>query len=86
MKARPGREIGTCKTEKSVYDTIIYTKWGPMALETITSRKNTYIRHVRELAADAAYRREQGEYLCDGMKTLREAISFGARIDISSKK
>lgn len=52
-----------------------------MALETITSRKNTYIRHVRQLAGDAAYRREQGEYLCDGMKTLREAISFGARID-----
>lgn len=52
-----------------------------MALETITSRKNTYIRHVRELAADAAYRRTKGQYLCDGMKTLREALAFGAKID-----
>lgn len=52
-----------------------------MALETITSRKNAYIRHVRELAGDAAYRRTQGEYLCDGMKTLREALAFGAKIE-----
>ena len=51
-----------------------------MPVETITSRKNTYIRHVRLLASDGAYRREQGEYLCDGMKTLREALAFGARV------
>lgn len=49
-------------------------------MEKITSRKNEYIRHVRLLASDAAYRRQQGEYLCDGMKTLREALSFGAEI------
>ena len=40
-------------------------------METITSRKNAYIRHVRILASDGSYRREQGEYLCDGIKTLR---------------
>ena len=49
-------------------------------MEVLTSRKNTYIRHIRQLAADSAYRREQGEYLCDGMKTLREALSFGAQV------
>ncbi len=49
-------------------------------METITSRKNAYIRHVRQLASDGAYRREQGEYLCDGVKTLREALAFGARV------
>ena len=49
-------------------------------MEQISSRKNAYIRHVRQLAADGAYRRERGEYLCDGMKTLREALSFGANV------
>lgn len=29
---------------------------------------------------DSSYRREQREYLCDGMKTLREALRFGARV------
>ena len=49
-------------------------------MEQISSRKNAYIRHVRQLAADGAYRRQQGEYLCDGVKTLREALAFGARV------
>ncbi len=49
-------------------------------MENVSSRKNAYIRHLRLLAADGAYRRQQGEYLCDGMKTLREALAFGARI------
>ena len=49
-------------------------------METLTSRKNAYIRHVRQLATDGAYRREQGEYLCDGIKTLREAQQFGAKV------
>lgn len=49
-------------------------------MENITSRKNAYIAHVRSLASDAAYRREKGSFLCDGVKTLREAVSFGAEI------
>ena len=49
-------------------------------METLSSRKNAYIRHVRALAADGAYRRAQGEYLCDGLKTLREALQFGAEV------
>lgn len=49
-------------------------------MEKISSRKNEYIRHLRLLASDASYRREQGEYLCDGMKTLNEALAHGAEI------
>ena len=49
-------------------------------MEKITSRQNAYIRHVRQLAADGDYRRTQGEYLCDGRKTLMEALRFGARV------
>ena len=49
-------------------------------MEALSSRKNAYIRHARQLATDAAYRREQGEYLCDGIKTLREALRFGSKV------
>ncbi len=49
-------------------------------MELLTSRKNAYIRHLRALSDDGAYRREQGQYLCDGMKLLREALRFGAQI------
>ena len=49
-------------------------------MEKITSRKNEYIRHVRLLVSDGEYRREKGEYVCDGIKTLREAIAFGAEV------
>ena len=49
-------------------------------MEQITSRKNAYIRHVRQLASDGAYRLKAGEYLCDGMKTLAEALRFGAKV------
>lgn len=51
-----------------------------MEIEHISSRKNQYIAHVRALAADGAYRREQRQFLCDGLKTLREAIQYGAEI------
>jgi len=49
-------------------------------MEHITSRKNSYIRHLRSLAGERAYRRKQGEYLCDGMKLLREAMAAGVEI------
>lgn len=50
------------------------------AMENITSRKNRIISHLRAVSSDSAYRRECGEYICDGEKTLREALSFGAEI------
>jgi len=49
-------------------------------METITSRKNPYIRHLRSLSAEKAYREEHGEYICDGLKLLKEALYFGAEI------
>lgn len=47
-------------------------------METITSRKNPYIAHLRALGRDGAARRASGEYVCDGVKLLREALQFGA--------
>ena len=49
-------------------------------MEYITSRKNRIITHLKELSADKAYRSQTGEFVCDGEKTLKEALSFGAEI------
>jgi len=49
-------------------------------VDYITSRKNQIITHLKELSADRAYRSEAGEFICDGGKTLKEALFFGAEI------
>lgn len=49
-------------------------------MEVISSRKNGYIRRIRELASDRAFREKEREFLCDGHKLLGEALSFGAEI------
>ena len=50
-------------------------------MEKLTSRKNPLIRHLRLLGSDSAYRTQQGEYVLDGVKLLREAMAFGAEIN-----
>lgn len=47
-------------------------------METITSRQNALMTHLRKLAASRTYRRTCGEYLCDGVKMLDEALKWGA--------
>lgn len=49
-------------------------------MERITSRKNQYIAHLRALASSGEYRREKGEFVLDGEKLLREALSNGAEV------
>ena len=49
-------------------------------MEYITSRKNRTITHLKDLSADKAYRKQTGEFVCDGEKTLKEALSSGAEI------
>ena len=49
-------------------------------MEHITSRKNRIINHLKNLSADSEYRKTSGEYVCDGEKTLIEAIQFGAEV------
>lgn len=51
-----------------------------MDVQRLTSRKNPIIVRLRALAADAAFRRTEGEYLCDGGKLLTEALEKGAAI------
>ena len=45
-------------------------------MEHITSRKNPYIRRLRALETDGDFRRAEREFVCDGEKTLREALRF----------
>ena len=49
-------------------------------MEYLTSRKNNLIAHLRRLGADRNYRRSCGEFLCDGVKLLREAVQWNAEI------
>ena len=49
-------------------------------MEHISSRKNAYIMRLRALANDAELRRKEGEYLCDGLKLLDEALQKGAEV------
>ncbi len=46
-------------------------------MERITSRQNAVIRHLRRLASERRYRRESGQFLCEGPKMLTEAERWG---------
>ena len=48
-------------------------------MERITSRKNPLLEHMRRLDG-AAYRRAQGEFLCDSPKLVEEALRHGAQV------
>ena len=49
-------------------------------MEKITSRKNPLAMHVKKLGVSREYRKECGEFLCDGIKLLEEAVKSGAEI------
>jgi len=47
-------------------------------MERITSRKNPLCVHIKKLGASKSYRFASGEFLCDGLKLLDEAVNNGA--------
>ncbi len=47
-----------------------------MAVEYITSLQNPLIRHMRKLQNSRSYRRESGEFICEGWKLLEEAMKW----------
>lgn len=49
-------------------------------METITSRQNKLCTHIRKLASSRAYRRREGEFLCDSPKLLEEALLHGGEL------
>ena len=46
-------------------------------MEQVTSRQNGAIQHVKKLATNRKYRRETGEFLCEGPKMWAEAMAHG---------
>ena len=50
--------------------------------ERITSRTNPLMTHVRKLVSSRSYRRQNGEFLCDGEKMLEEAVKWGADVTV----
>ena len=51
-------------------------------MERIVSRHNPLVRRFRSLSRDRSFRREQGEFVCDGAKLLAEAIANGIGIGV----
>ena len=49
-------------------------------METIISRTNPLMTHIRKLSSSGNYRRQQGEFLCDSPKLLREALLWRAEV------
>ena len=49
-------------------------------MDTVTSRHDALVRRFRQLCRDRVFRRERGEFVCDGTKLLDEALSAGADI------
>jgi len=47
-----------------------------MNVESISSRKNPLLQHVRKLLSSRAYREETGQYAADGVKLLEEAVKW----------
>ncbi len=47
-----------------------------MTVEYITSAQNSLIRHMRKLQSSRSYRRECGEFICEGWKLLEEAMKW----------
>ncbi len=50
-------------------------------MEHITSRQNPLVSHIRKLGADRSYRREQGLFLVEGVKLLKECVQWGGELD-----
>jgi len=58
-------------------------------MQVISSRKNAVVSHMKKLGSDRAYRCEHNEFLCDGIRLLREAVSSNCVVTavfVSSEK
>ena len=51
-------------------------------MEIINSRRNPLCVHIKKLGASRSYREKNGEFLCDGVKLLEEAVKCGADVTV----
>ena len=49
-------------------------------MEKITSRNNPISVHFRKLGSSKSYREKSGEFLCEGVKLLQEAVQSGIEV------
>lgn len=49
-------------------------------MEEVYSRKNPLVVHLKKLGADGEYRRQRGEFLCEGSKLLEDALAAGVSV------
>ena len=49
-------------------------------MKSILSRKNPIFAHLKKLSADSGYRAQCGEFVCDGIKMLADALKGGADV------
>ena len=52
-----------------------------MPYETITSRQNPLLQHVRKLLSSRSYREKCGAFAADGVKLLREALCWHTELE-----
>jgi TrmH family RNA methyltransferase len=50
-------------------------------METITSKDNKKIKYIKKLLAFAAYRREEGRFIAEGLRLCGDALLSGADVD-----
>lgn len=53
-----------------------------MERERITSRQNPLIARLRKLGADKKARRQEGAFLCEGIKLVEEALRWDAEVEL----
>ena len=51
-------------------------------MKTITSRRNPLCVHLKKLGSSNSYRKQSGEFLCDGIKLLEDAVKGFADIPV----
>jgi len=51
-------------------------------MEIITGKSNQLLTHLRKLSSSAAYRRDCGQFLCDGIKLAREAAQWQGELEV----
>lgn len=53
-----------------------------MMIDRITSRQNATVKYIRALSKDKSLRAEKGEFVCDGIKLLHEAVAENMEIPL----
>lgn len=51
-------------------------------MERVTSRQNSAVQHIKKLASNGKYRRQAGEFLCEGPKMWAEALRWGWTVSV----